>query len=82
MAAQTRAQPSRRKHNGPYGSAVVFVRNTVIQVSDDAAAEAADSTTVFSVARSVFPKAASCINWTHVSPADRIFNLIDIKSHI
>ena len=43
MAAQTRAQPSTRRHNGPDGSARVIVRNTLIQVSDDAAAEAADS---------------------------------------
>ena len=57
MAAQTRAQPSRRKHNGPYGSAGVFVRNTVIQVSDDAAAEAADSATVLSVAPAAFRSA-------------------------
>ena len=50
MAAQTRAQPSRRRHNGSDGSARVIVRNTLIQVSDDAAAEAADSATVLSVA--------------------------------
>ena len=33
MAAQTRAQPSRRKHNGPYGSAGVIVRRTLMHVS-------------------------------------------------
>ena len=31
MAAQTRAQPSRRKHNGPYRSAEV--RNTLLKGS-------------------------------------------------
>ena len=31
LAAQTRAQPSRRRHNGPDGSARVIVRNTLIQ---------------------------------------------------
>ena len=50
MAAQTRAQTSTRRHNGPDGSARVIVRNTLIQVSDDAAAEAADSATVLIVA--------------------------------
>ena len=50
LAAQTRAQPSRRKHNGPDGSARVIMRNTLIQVSDDAGAEAADSARVLSVA--------------------------------
>ena len=50
VAAQTRAQPSTRRHNGPDGSARVIVRNTLIQVSDDAGAEAADSATVLIVA--------------------------------